>query len=316
MPPRTLVRQDVQVGSTSETVDGFDDAILPGPQMEADASSLAQDLNNIRAMLAHLGNLQVGRWYDPLEAPSDLDPGSARGLQQVQRDLHVLERKRILVPLFSQVSVTVPSGGNVVVLGAGQLPTEPTMAVGNVATRGVVVAAHGGTFGQHSLSEVPGASSVAPKNLCAVVDGSTRDPLFSDARRVYGLLQCENMADDHTATSTSPNRIQVSFVRLNAAGNDLEPCPVADIEDVVVNVCFTQRKAFADLAEQDFFLGAEVDLPLGGGGGGPVSSDVVIRRTLLSDLVVASGTTVLQRDMVIPDGLSVTVNDDGELLIL
>lgn len=315
MPPRTLVRQDVQVGSTAETVVGFDDGVLPGPQMEVDASTLAQDLNNLRAMVAHLGSLQAGRWYDPIAAPSALDPGAARGLQQVQNDLHALERKRILVPAFLQATITIPSGGNVVVLGAGQLPPEPTVAVGNVTTRGTVAAPHGGTFGQHSLNEVLGASSVSPKNLCVVIDGTTRDPVLSDARRVYGLLQSENTTDGHTATSTSPNRVQVSFVRINATGNDLEPCPVADVEDLSVTLGFTQRKAFADLAEQDFLLGAEVDLPLGGGGG-PVSSDVVIRRTLPSDLVVASGTTVLQRDMVIPDGLSVTVDDDGELLIL
>lgn len=42
----------------------------------------------------------------------------------------------------------------------------------------------------------------------------------------------------------------------------------------------------------------------------------VIHRTILGDLTVVAGTTMLHRDMVIPDGMTVTIDDDGELLIL
>lgn len=315
MPPRTFIRQDAQVASTQDTVVGFNDAVVPGVAMES-AETLVEDLNNLRSMLAHLANLQVGSWYDAITAPVALDPGTARGLQQVQDDLHALERKRLLVTLFSLTDITVGSGVNTAVLGAGELPPNATMAVGAATTRGTVAAAHGGTFGLHALSEVSGSTAISPKNLCLVVDGSTRDPIFSSGRRIYGLLQSESAADGHTATIAPPNRLQVSFVRLNATGDDLEACPVGDIENLVVNVCFTQRKAFADLAEQDFLTGAEVDLPLGGSGGGGSSQEVVIRRTILSDLTVLSGTTMLQRDMVIPDGMTVTIDDDGELLIL
>lgn len=261
--PRTFIRQDAQIGSTLHTVIGFSDGASPGATMESGAGTLADDLNNLRSMLAYLGNLQTGNWYDPITAPSALDSGTARGLQQVQNDLHALERKRVLVTLFSLADITVSSGANLAVLSTGQLPSNVTVAVGAVTTRGTVAAAHGGTFGQHALSEVAGSTAISPKNLCMVVNGSTRDPIFSSGRRVYGLLQSENATDGHTATITTPNRLQVSFVRINAAGDDLESCPIADIENLIVNVSFTERKALDDLTEQDFLTGAEVDLPTG-----------------------------------------------------
>lgn len=42
----------------------------------------------------------------------------------------------------------------------------------------------------------------------------------------------------------------------------------------------------------------------------------IIRRELLGDLVVRAGTTHLQRDMVIPEGVDVTIEEEGEILLL
>lgn len=42
----------------------------------------------------------------------------------------------------------------------------------------------------------------------------------------------------------------------------------------------------------------------------------IIRRTLLGDLVVEAGTTMFHRDPNIPDGTTLTIEPDGELLIL
>jgi hypothetical protein len=62
-------------------------------------------------------------------------------------------------------------------------------------------------------------------------------------------------------TGTTPNRAQLSFVRLNATGDDLEFCPSADIAGKTINYCSVTRKAMEDLTEQDFLTGAEVDVP-------------------------------------------------------
>jgi hypothetical protein len=62
-------------------------------------------------------------------------------------------------------------------------------------------------------------------------------------------------------TGTTPNRAQLSFVRINSTGDDLEAVPFADIENKVINYTSVTRKALEDLTEQDFLKGAEVDVP-------------------------------------------------------
>ena len=70
-----------------------------------------------------------------------------------------------------------------------------------------------------------------PARVVEVVDGASRDPLTSAGRRIYALLQGESgLADGDTILTTTPDRVQVSFVRANAAGDDLEACPVAGIQ--------------------------------------------------------------------------------------
>jgi hypothetical protein len=112
------------------------------------------------------------------------------------------------------------------------------------------------------MSEVSGVTAVSPKNLCDVVDGATRDPILSSNRVVYALFQTESATDGSTMTGTTPNRAQLSFVRINAAGDDLEACPVSDIENKVINYCSVERKALEDFNEQDFLKG-NVDVPGG-----------------------------------------------------
>lgn len=161
------------------------------------------------------------------------------------------------------------SGGstaNFAVLLPSQIPSDTTAAVGSVTTRGTVVAAHGGTFGTHSLSEVVGSNAIEPKNLCVIVDGSTRDPILSSNRTVYGLIQTESATDGHTITGAGSTRIQISFVRLTATGDDLEAVPAADISGFTINYASPRRKALEDLNEQDFLSGALIDAPAAGAG--------------------------------------------------
>jgi len=260
---RTFIRQDAQVGSTKDTIVGFLDNVAPSATMQSGASTIADDLNNLRSMVSYINDLQAGNWYDPFTAPTSPDPGSVRGVQAIQEDLWSLERKRVLIASDKYlVDITVPAGQNFVVLSAGELPSATTAAIGIVSTLGSV-AAYNATFGSASLALVSGSSAISPKNLGTVVDSVTHDPILSDGRTVYMLLQSESNVDGSTFTGTTPNRAQLSFVRLNAAGTALEACPVADIENKVIHYASVERKYLEGLNEQDFLRGAVTDVPAG-----------------------------------------------------
>lgn len=152
--------------------------------------------------------------------------------------------------------------GNEVILGTGELPSQTTAAVGAVTTLGTVVAAHTGTFGNHTLDEVTGPNAVQPKNLMAIVDGSSRDPITdSNEYIVWGLLQSENASDGHTITDTTPNRVQISFVTVTPSGDDLRPVEGAAIAGKTINYCSRERVRLEDLNEADFLRGAIIDTP-------------------------------------------------------
>jgi len=156
------------------------------------------------------------------------------------------------------------TGGDVVILGTGELPSNTTAAVGAVTTLGTVVAAHGGTFGQAALSEVAGPTAISPRNLLTIVDGSTRDPITSGGRQIYGLLQGESgVTDGATITDTTTTRVQITFVRLNSTGDDLEVIPGDDLGATDINYCYVERVRLEDLNEADFLGGANIDVPSG-----------------------------------------------------
>ena len=150
------------------------------------------------------------------------------------------------------------------VLGSGELPAQATVAVGDVTTLGTV-AANITSFSAHSLDEVAGNSALNPQNLMAIVDGATRDPILSAGRKVLGLLQSESAVDGSTSGTATPDRLQISFVRQNATGTDLEAVPVADIAGVAVQYCTRERIRFEDLNQLDFLTGAIVDVGAGAG---------------------------------------------------
>lgn len=156
------------------------------------------------------------------------------------------------------------SGGsntaNFVVLSPGQLPPNVIAAVGSVTTRGTVSAFHTGTFGTHALDLVSGSSTINPKNLCNVIDSVTHDPILSGGRVVYALFQVQTNTDGQTLTGITPNRAQLSFVRLNTAGTALEAVPNADIGGFTIHYSVSERKALEDITEQDFLRGAVTDI--------------------------------------------------------
>lgn len=253
---QTFIRQDIQIFKS----DLYSGALAPGATLESGATNLEDDLNALRSQVHNLLNVQGSNWYDDLTTPITFENGAKRGVDDVNQDLHDLERKRVLVHVTSLIDVTVGSGNNYAVLGLGELPSNTTAAIGTVATRGTVAATNG-TFGAHSLAEVAGSTAITPKNLCEVVDASTRDPILSSGRTIYALFQVESATDGSTMTGTTPNRAQLSFVRLNSTGDDLEAVPVSDIENRVINYASVERKALEDLNEQDFLRGAIIDAP-------------------------------------------------------
>jgi hypothetical protein len=260
--PRTFIRQDAEISSTQDTIVGFDDNQAPAVAMESAAALLSDDLNNIRSILnLHRIANQSQNWYDDLTAPVTLEAGVKRGIDALNNGLHLVEKKRVLRDVVSLVDITVPGGQNWKALALGELPSNTTAAVGAVSTLGTVAAFNTGTFDTHSLDEVAGANPINPKNLMDIVDGATRDPITSSSRQVYALFQTETATDGQTLTGTTPNRAQISFVRLTAAGDDLEACPVADIAGKTINYATRERVRLEGLNEQDFLKGAALDSP-------------------------------------------------------
>ena len=258
---RTFIRQTTQIKNS----DSYDDTITPTQtHYETDPGNIETDLNSVRSQLQNLinrsgGTFPTGNWWDDLTAPSSFESGAARGVQQLNSGLHDLERKRVLVSIANLTDVTVGSGNNFATLLLAQLPAATTAAIGTVTTLGTVAATHGGTFGSHSITIVSGSTAIAPKNICEIVDGSSRDPILSSNRVVYGLFQTESATDGSTMSGTTPNRAQISFVRINSTGDGLEAVPYADIAGKTINYSTQKRVGLTDLNEQDFLRGAILD---------------------------------------------------------
>lgn len=373
---RTFLAQDTQIRNSFAYVDNT----APTVAMESGAVSLEDDVNNIRSILSLHRDVQTGNWYDDLVAPVTFENGAKRGVQDVNQDLHDLERKRVLIEVFNPndtpigtqavgtlTTTGVFSDGETVTVGAqtyvlkspfvnaannidasgttaatldnlkraingdgvagvnygtgtgvnasayatstattldlmakvggtagnsvattetaanasfggavlsggvatnvsiltrtAELPSNTTLAIGVVTSLGTVAAAQGGVFGAHALTQVAGNSVASPKNLVPIVDSITHDPILSSGRRVYALFQSESTTNGSTVSITTPNRAQLSYVRLDATGSALEAVPVGDVSGLIVHYSATERKALEDFNEQDFLRGSSLDVP-------------------------------------------------------
>ena len=257
---RTFVRQATQIRKS----DTYDDTIVPTEAAyETNPVSIEDDLNSVRSQIQNMINrngssFPTGNWWGDLSVPGAFENGKKRGINELNTNLHDLERKRVLVSSANLTDVTIGSGNNYVILASGALPTNTVAAIGSTTQTGSI-GAYNSSFGSHSLVEVTGSTAIAPKNLCEIVSGSSRDQIFSDNRVVYALFQTESNTVGSTLGVTTPNRAQLSFVRINATGDDLEAVPFADIEGRVINYASVERKALYDLNEQDFLRGAILD---------------------------------------------------------
>ena len=130
---RTWIRQDIQIGSTQDTLAGFVDNTAPAATMESAAGTITDDLNNLRSMVSYFNDLQGGNWYDPLTTPATFPTeGAIRGLQSTADDLHELERKRVLVKSIDLTDITVPAG----VAATGTLTSAGVFTDGDTVTIG------------------------------------------------------------------------------------------------------------------------------------------------------------------------------------
>lgn len=152
---------------------------------------------------------------------------------------------------------------NVLTLAPDELPTWPILgkvaAIGLVDTRGTVCA-YNATFGVWSLDLVSGLNAITPRNLCVLEDTVTHDPILSSGRVVHALFQSESNTDGSALTGTTPNRAQLSYVRINTGGTALERVPTADIAGKTLHYASVGRKALEDLNEYDFLKGAVIDV--------------------------------------------------------
>lgn len=280
----------------AKTLATFDDQQAAGSALETPGYSLEEFLHGVISQINRLKHTSTAGndWFDDLIAPSTFENGAKRGIDLVNQDLHDFERKRLLCVKHNLESIDVPLGQNYVILdAAARLPMNLTAAVGAVTTLGTVVAAHTGTFGTHSLDVVTGFNALNPKNIVPVVDSTTRDPILSSNRQVYGLLQSENATDGHTILANTPNRLQISFVRLDSVGGTLEAVPVSDIEQVDFTYAAVERIGLEDFDEQVLLPGALFDTTAGGSGGGGTLEERAVATTtgLISanTLVIGSG---------------------------
>ena len=374
---RTFIRQDTQIRKS----DTYDDAVVPTlANFETNAVSVEDDLNSLRSQVHNLLKDQAGNWYDDLNTPATFESGSQRGVNDLNTDLHELERKRILrrccvvgvdisVPtataatgiltLTSNASdtetvtidsktytfqttltdvdgnvligatpsdsldnliaaitlgagagtlyaasttlhptVTAAAGagdtmdasskvkgtaqnsiattetlangswgsatltggaGDMVILGAGELPSNTTAAVGAVTTLGTVVA-YNASFGTATLNEVAGGDTLTPKNLVKLVNGDSGEPIVdNDGNEVHALFQSESNTDGHTITDTTPTRVQLSFVVHNPTNDDLILVDGQYIGGLNVDYASVTRWALDDVPEHAWLGGDFVD---------------------------------------------------------
>lgn len=262
---RSLFDQETQVHSSST----YTDTTAPTEAAyETNPTELQTDLNNIRSMLHELRDVRNSNWWSALTAPTTFtaDSPTVRGVQDVAEDLWDTERKRFRrrrVVIGSGIGPVATNAQHIILDAAGELPGNTTAAVGAVTTLGTVVA-YASTFDSAQLTEVAGENNLAPANLAKIVDTATGDSILdSNGREIYGLLQSESNTDGHTIATTTPNRVQLSFVTRNATNDDLILITAGDMDAKTFDYAPQERYAYATLPESAFLGPDYVDIGAG-----------------------------------------------------
>ena len=106
---RTFIRQDTQIRSS----DVYDDTVvISQANLETNPTEIEGDLNNLRSKLSYLQDIQTGNWYDAQAAPTTLETGILRGVDNLNDALHLLEKKRVLRDVHNLVDISVPASAS------------------------------------------------------------------------------------------------------------------------------------------------------------------------------------------------------------
>lgn len=247
---RTFIRQETQVRQSEL----YDDTLAAGAALESAATNLEMDLNGLRSQLKRAIYADVvGDWFADIPTVN----GKKRAIAALNTDLDDIEEKKVLYRVEVLTDIAVPALQNYKVLSAAGTETPTQVAAVAGTQDGAVVAqsaTSGAGFAAHELTEVAGPNAISPKNLLVVRNAVTGQPIQSSGRDVYGLLQYESTGVDGAAfnDTSGGNRAKISFVRLNAALDDLEACPVADIAGQSINYSYIRRLKFDSLPEESW----------------------------------------------------------------
>lgn len=250
---RTFIQQDTQIYSS----DTYDDTLAAGSTLQSGATNLQHDLNAVRSQLKRaIFDDGAGNWYADIPTVNS----KKRAIFDLNTDLNDIEEKRLLFRSQVLTDITVGAGNNFVTLvqASSETPSEAA-AVGAGTFNGAIVALLAADVGSHSLNEVTGPNAISPKNLVLVRDATNGQILQSGTKDIYGLLQVETGVVDGDAFNDTNHQAQISFVIENSSGNDLIACPVADIENKVINYSYVRRINFDSVPETAFLSGVFID---------------------------------------------------------
>ena len=246
---RTFIRQDAQIRQSVT----YDDTVAVGSTMETAGTNIEFDLNAVRSQLKrHLRADAAGDWFEDIPTVNS----KKRAIAALNVDLDDIEEHRFLFRSSILTDITVTAGQNFEVLSVASSETPTQTAAVNAGTaEGAVVATLAGDVGSHSLTEVAGADALSPKNMVVIRDAASSQPLQSGGKDIAGLLQAESGTIDGDTFNDTTKQVQISFVRENAGGNDLEAVPIADIAGKTINYAYVRRLKFDSLPEQAFLDG-------------------------------------------------------------
>lgn len=247
---RTFIRQDTQVRNS----DAYDDTLAAGVTLESGSTEIERDLNALRSQTKRaIYADSAGDWYADIPTVN----GKKRAISALNTDLDDIEEKKFLfrAQILTDISVTAAQNWEILSVAGSETPTVVRATA--LTVNGAVTAASafsGAGFNVHELVEISGFDATTPKNLCAVRDSTTGQIIQSSGRDIYALLQAESTGTDGTAfnDTSGGNRAKLSFVRMTAALDDLEACPVADIAGKTINYVYVRRINLDAIPEQAF----------------------------------------------------------------
>jgi hypothetical protein len=277
---RTFLRQETQIRNS----DTYDDTLAAGTTLETVPTEIEKDLNGLRSQIKRLiWDDSAGNWYDDVPTINS----KKRGIRDLNFDLDELESQKVLCRETQLTDITVTAAQNWEILSFAGSEPPPVVAAVALTVNGAVIAQSalsGAGFNVHELTEIAGGSAIYPKNLMLVRDSTTGQAIQSSGRDIFALLQYESTGVDGAAFDdvSGGNRAKLSFVRMNAALDDLEACPVADIASLTINYAWVRRYTLDDVPE-DCFLGQSSFVD------GSANSDVTRQRAYDNQ-----GTTVVE----------------------